>query len=710
MSGEGQDEARWRSRVQRERSARKEAERLLEAKSIELYEANEALRKLAADLELRVKERTEELRRREATFSTLFDKSLDGILLNDIDGNITAVNPQLVRMLGYPSERLCEMSVRDLHPPEALATCGAAFREVRETGSARFECRFRRSDGSEFPAEVSASKFDLAGTPMVQGVVRDISARQRAERELREAKEEAERASEAKSLFLANMSHEIRTPMNGIIGVAELLGTTALDPEQTDLVETISRSGETLLEIINDILDLSKIESGKLELETTDFALAECVERALAAVTPAASTKGIEMTCEIAPDVPDALVGDPVRLRQILTNLLSNAVKFTAEGEVGLAIDCAPAASEDRCALRFEIRDTGIGIAPESHDKLFENFSQVDASTTRHYGGTGLGLAICKRLCDLMGGEISLRSKLGSGSTFRVDLTFGLTAEPPAPAFRRGQFEGRTALVVDDHPTNRRVLADQCRYLGFSVATHPSAHPLMDDPELASGYDLLLLDMQMPDIDGLQLAIALRGHLADRRGPPMALVTSLGNFEGRSAEDWPFAAQLFKPVLIHNLAAVCRRLLDTGPAPQKPAESAGDHRRPLRVLVAEDNPINRRVALKMLERLGHEAGSVDDGHAAVSAVTADPSAYDAVLMDIQMPGLSGTEATAAIAARVPTPERPAIIALTADALKEDRERYLACGMDGFLTKPLRIGDLERALAAHTAPRPDRAPA
>lgn len=689
-------EARWRARLQRERSARKEAERLLEEKSMELYNANEELRGLAADLENRVQIAAESLAKREKTFSTLFDESLDGILLYDLRGNITEANAQIERLLGYPLDGLREMPLTALHPEAEAATCRKAIEQVDAAGSARFVCDFQRCDGSTFTAEVSASKFDLGGTPMVQGIVRDITSRLQAERELHEAKETAERANAAKSLFLANMSHEIRTPMNGIIGVAELLGTTQLDPEQTDLVDTIQRSGETLLEIINDILDISKIESGKLELEEIAFPLSECVERALTAVMPSASHKRIELVCKLAPEVPEGLIGDPVRLRQILTNLLSNAVKFTHEGEVTLEITHQPSAQHPG-RFRFEVQDTGIGISEENIGKLFQNFSQVDASTTRHYGGTGLGLAICKKLCDLMGGSIEVTSSVGDGTRFEVTIDFALAADQPDVGYQAGQFAGKSALIVDDNATNRRVLSEQCAHLGFETLCHESAEALMQSPTSAAGFDILLLDMQMPGTDGLQLANTLRDHFGKEQCAPMVLVSSLGNFDGRDDDQWPFASQLFKPVLLRGLASICTRLL--GPTqPTSTTATKPEASSPVRILIAEDNPINRRVALKMLERLGHEAIAVNDGQAALDAVTAsEPHPFDLVLMDIQMPGMSGLEVTIAIRALPDLAKQPKIIALTADALKHDRERYLAGGMDALLTKPLRIAELERAL-------------
>ncbi|MEZ5327904.1 MAG: PAS domain S-box protein [Verrucomicrobiales bacterium] len=359
-------------RYERERRARQEAERLLEEKSLEVYHSNKNLKQLTLDLEKRVEEATHRTRFQESKFTALFEHSFDGILIHDTDGRVLEANHELARMLGVTLERISSMNLMDMHPESELHTAKAALQTVEDQGFHRFEIDFLRADGSCFPAEVAASRFEVNGKTVVQGMVRDITHQKRQQAELRAARDEAERANKAKSLFLANMSHEIRTPMNGIIGVSELLNATRLDPEQKELTETIRKSGENLLEIINDVLDISKIESGKLDLESAPFSLSEVIERAVTGVMATASSRGIELACIIDPKVHDWLLGDSTRLRQIISNLLGNAVKFTHEGEVSLKVDALEVAN-GRQRLSLAVSDTGIGISAEHLPVCFKN-------------------------------------------------------------------------------------------------------------------------------------------------------------------------------------------------------------------------------------------------------------------------------------------------------------------------------------------------
>jgi signal transduction histidine kinase/DNA-binding response OmpR family regulator len=547
---------------------------------------------------------------------------------------------------------------------------------------------------------------------MTAAIQVDIERRQQAEQRALDAQAEAQRADKAKSAFLANMSHEIRTPLNAVIGLSELLRETELGAEQRDSVEIIHGSGEHLLSVINDILDFTKVEAGMLELDEQVFDLRRTVEEALELVSVKAAEKQLDLAYEFADGTPEAIQGDRGRIRQVLVNYLSNAIKFTEHGEVLVSVS-ATSAEADRKTLHVAVRDTGIGIPEDRRDRLFKTFSQVDASTTRRYGGTGLGLAISKRLVECMGGEVSVSSQVGVGSTFF--FSFVATADPAWHVPQRADASllvGKRLLVVDDNDTNRRILRATAREWGLQVSDVATPAEAIKLIEAGVHFDLGVLDYLMPDMDGAELAAVIRRH-RDHSQLRLLLLSSVR----RTARALPdFDLVLLKPLrraalldaLLELLADEAARTrtaaLNAGPRPAAASARAAA----LRILLVEDNTINQKVAMRILESLGYRADLAQDGVAAIHAI--EQQRYDVVLMDVQMPVMDGLEATRRIR-RLQHRPQPRIFAMTASVLDSERQECIDAGMERHIAKPIRrqqllevLEEVSRGLMATQAPQ------
>ena len=640
------------------------------------------------------------LKESEAAFRSVVESIGEALMITDFEDCITYANSRVSGMTGYLPEELIGQKVHELFidPSEWLEM------EIRNQQRSRgyteqYEIKIYRKDHSVMWVMVNATPYinsegDIVGT---LGALTDITERKEAEQELKRAKEIAEAADRAKSQFLANMSHEIRTPLNGIVGMASLLQTTPLLTEQRGYLDVIIRSSDSLLFIINDILDFSKIEAEQLQLEAIPFNLRECVEDALDLQSAEAGKRPIDLAYFIHEDVPTMIVGDEVRFRQILINLVSNAVKFTYQGEVSIIVSGEWISNHDY-RIHVKIRDTGIGIAPEHLPRLFQAFNQIDSSMTRKYGGTGLGLAISKRLIELMGGRIWVESIPLQGSTFFFDILVQVEEKQPKLAYLHTPppttFKNRRILIVDDNKTNRLILARQIEAWGLIAFPVPSGHEAL---QLLKKFqvDAAILDVYMPEMDGLTLAKEIEINYPTL---PIIIFSSAGRslIAPHNLTIFAYLHKPLKPSLLYNI--LVRLFSQKEEIPNEDAQMnkipvLADHL-PLSILVAEDNRINQLVISNLLRRLGYEADIVENGRQVLEIIR--KHTYDVVLMDIQMPEMDGVESTRELIYEWGN-KRPYIIAVTAHALQGDRAKYLRLGMDGYISKPILLDALTKAL-------------
>ncbi len=626
------------------------------------------------------------------------------------DARIVWANQAASLRVGYSRVELAAQTLFELEADLSRDAWELRWRELRQRGALRCEGLHKTREGRLYPIELTLTLVADGAGEVALAVARDETERRAESERSDRAREAAEAATRAKSEFLASMSHEIRTPMNGILGMTELALGTRLDDEQREYLEAARASAESLLCLLNDILDLSKIEAGRIDLDPIEFALRASVEDSVRGFGLRAAEQSLELGSAVAPDVPDALVGDPGRLRQVLVNLVGNAVKFTRTGEVFVRVELV-SEQADAALLRFAVQDTGIGVPPEARPHIFEPFAQGDRATQRRFGGTGLGLSISRRLVDLMGGELGFESEVGRGSTFWFTARFAVQVGAPRLPLPRAELGNRRTLVVDDHPEQRRSLSAVATELGLRAESAPDAREALAALRRARAsdapFELLLCDAHMPGLDGFGLVEALRAEGGVR--PVVVLLTSAGaRGDAARCRALGIEAYLTKPVARADLARAVESALGLRDSDAQrrliTRHVLREGERRLRVLVAEDNQTNRRWLERTLAKRGHTVVLAEDGREAVRRAARER--FDLLLMDLSMPELDGIAATREIRAH----ERRAggrlpILALTAHAMREDQARCVDAGMDGYVSKPIRGEELFAAIEGVLGRRP-----
>ena len=643
----------------------------------------------------------------EERYRSVVQQTAEGIfILDPVTKRIVYCNAAFQKLLKYRTDETLWLTLPDFVIGECAHEDDEIDRILESSKPFSQECQYRRKDGSIIDVSVTTSAVSYNNGRFLCTIARDITERKQAEQELKHAREAAEAASKAKSEFLANMSHEIRTPMNGIIAMTELALDTRLTSVQREYLDIVKSSAASLLTVINDVLDYSKIEAGKLDLEAISFSLNRLIADTIKPLALRAHEKRLELACNIAPDVPDLLVGDPGRVRQVLVNLIGNAIKFTEEGEVVLKTEIKWI-EEDEVCLHLSVTDTGIGVPPDKQKVIFNVFTQADSSTTRNYGGTGLGLAISSQLVEMMGGQIWLDSVSGQGSTFHFTARLGVQNDPAAllEHFVPTDLRGLNALVVDDNATNRKILEQMLlnwRMSPTSVDGGKLVVPKMQEArQSGSPYGLLLLDANMPEMDGFAVAKQIR-ETPELSGAIIMMLTS-NSHQGDAArcKELGISAHLTKPItqsmLLDTIVNVLSLHSPTGTLNvPDPLAASAPLRRSLRILLAEDITVNQKVATKLLEREGHSVVIASNGEEAVRRF--EELSFDLILMDMHMPVMGGIEATTSIREKEKgTGGHIPIVALTARAMKGDRERCIEAGMDGYVSKPIESNELFRTI-------------
>jgi len=678
---------------------------------IDLYRQRNTLEELTRKLESTISEllaSREELKASQEKYRDIFENANEGIFILN-NGKIIFHNPKTASILGCNSSEINNKPFLDfIHPGFQHTLLHDHFDKLAsDLHDRRTAVKMIRSNSEIRWVEINSVNITWEGEKAVLNFISDISQRKEAEERIKHARKLAEQANRTKSEFLANMSHEIRTPLNGIIGMAELALMGNLDDEQKERIETLKYSGESLLDIINDILDISKIEARKLELDSVQFSLRGVVEKVLRPLSARSATKNVEMIFDIEQNIHDYYTGDPVRLRQILFNLLGNAIKFTEEGEVKLEIQCLEV-SKTKSKLTFIISDTGIGIPEEKREHLFKAFSQADSSTSRKFGGTGLGLVISKNLVELMHGQVSFDSRVGVGSTFRffIELEKSKPIDDKIEIEINEKIRTKRFLIVDDNETNRKILAGLLKNLGVSFETAKNGEDayrkIVDFSRTLTPIDVVLLDYHMPGMDGLEMAKLISEEQRLLSKPLVILLSSDDvSLQRSKLSDYGISGYLIKPMfkkdlinLLNHLSGDIKAKPTVNAEPDEPVED--NSRRGWNVLLAEDNLINQKIAKGLLEKIGCNVTIVENGRKAVEQFK--HGKFDMIFMDIQMPEMDGYEATGIIRELEKTKDvRIPIIAMTAHAMKGDRDKCLSAGMDEYVTKPISINTVLEAM-------------